>query len=103
MGEREWEKLYVVIMSGHQARYREVSSQYFHRLLREPESIGAQFETRIVHAESIWDEQAALKLLARHQIDSAASLAFFNNSTRLQEDLMSDAASGYLAELLPDS
>jgi hypothetical protein len=102
MGESEWRKLFVVISLGHQARYREVSSQYFHRLVHERESVGAHFETRIVHAESIWDEQAALKLLARHQVDSAASLAFFDNPWRLQEDLMSDAASTYLAVLLPD-
>ncbi len=102
MGESEWEKLSVVLLLGHQARYREVSSQYFHRLLREPESVGAQFESRIVHAESIWDDQAALKLLARHHVDSEASLAFFDNTTRLQEDLMSDAALTYLTVLLPD-
>jgi hypothetical protein len=102
MGESEWEKLFVVISLGHQARYREVSSQYFHKLVHERESVGAHFETRIVHAESIWDEQAALKLLARHRVDSAASLAFFDNPWRLQEDLMSDAASTYLAVLLPD-
>ena len=101
MGEREWEKLHVLLLSGHQARYREVSAQYFHRVLGEPETVGAQFESRIVHAESIWDEQAALKLLARHLVDSTASLAFFDSSRRLQEDLMSDAASTYLDELLP--
>jgi hypothetical protein len=101
MGESEWAKLFVVLMLGHQARYREVSSQYFHRLLHERESVGAYFEKRIVHAESLWDEQAALKLLARHIVDSAASRAFFDDASRLQEDLMSDAAEEYLIELLP--
>jgi hypothetical protein len=101
MGESEWDRLYVVLMLGHQARYREVSSQYFHRLLYEAESVGAYLEKRIVHAESLWDEQAALKLMARHIVDSAASRAFFDDSNRLQEDLMSDAAADYLVELLP--
>lgn len=102
MGESNWRRLYVVLMTGHQARYREVSSQYFHRLLHERESVGAHFEKRIVHAESIWDEQGAFKLLARHIVDSAASRAFFDDSSRLQEDLMSDAAADYLVELLPN-
>ena len=66
MGEVDWARLYVLLMIGHQARYREVSSQYFHRLLHERESVGAYFEKRIVHAESIWDEEGAFKLLARH-------------------------------------
>jgi len=102
MGENEWGKMNVVLLLGHQARYREVSSQYFHRLLRESESVGAHNESRIVHAESIWDDAAALKLLARHRVDSAASIAFFDDTSRLQEDLMSDAATTYLTVLLPD-
>jgi hypothetical protein len=101
MGEAEWDKLHILLLSSHQARYREVSAQYFHRLLDEPESVGAQFESRIIHAESIWDDQAALKLLARHLVDSTASLSFFDNAHRLQQDLMSDAATAYLDVLLP--
>lgn len=47
------------------------------------------------------NDQAALKLLARHLVDSTASLSFFDNAHRLQQDLMSDAATAYLDVLLP--
>lgn len=100
IGEPGWGSLYVVICAGHQARYRELTRQYFQKLLKEEELRGAQGENRVVYAEHIYEVDAALDLLARHINDRHASEAFFGTSTRLQEDLMSDAAAGYLAKLL---
>ena len=102
IANHEWRNLYVVICSGHQARYRETSKQYFQRLLHEPESTGAELENRVVYAESIWDESDALNLLAEHLVDRQASKVFFGSPTRLQEDLLADATSVHLAKLLPN-
>jgi hypothetical protein len=102
IGPENWESLYVIICAGHQARYREASKQYFQRLLREKEGEGGQHEDRVVYAEHIYDVDAAIDLLARHINDQQASIELFNNPTRLQEDLMSDSATDYLEELLPD-
>ena len=103
IGTESWKNVYVVICAGHQARYREASKQYFQRLLREKESLGADLENRVVYAEHIHDVEAALDLLARHIIDQRASVELFSDRTRLQQDLMSDGAAAYLRELLPNT
>ncbi|MDH3943423.1 MAG: hypothetical protein OEV06_04955 [Anaerolineae bacterium] len=100
VGEEQWDSLYVVICAGHQARYRELTRQYFQKLFHEGEMQGVQDENRVIYAEHIYDVDAALDLLARHINDRGASLAFFGSRTRLQEDLMSDAAAGYLEKIL---
>jgi hypothetical protein len=101
VGEEHWQNLHVVICSGHQARYRETSKQYFQRLLREPESHAAEQERRVIYAESAGDEAKALKLLAVHLVDQQAAEAFFNCATRLQQDVLADATAAYLEQLLP--
>lgn len=101
LGPENWQALYVVICGGHQARYREVTRQYFERLLHQQEGLGADREDRVVYAEHINEVEAALDLLARHIVDQTASVALFNSRTRLQQDLMADGAAAYLAELLP--
>ena len=101
MSQSVWRLLYVVICAGHQPRYRQTAKQYFQRLLHEKVGSDARFENRVIYAESIRDIPAALDLLARHIIDRQASVAFFDHSTRLQEDLLADAATSYVKELLP--
>jgi hypothetical protein len=100
LGPDAWEKVYVVICAAHQARYRETTKQYFQRLFHEAEGLGANFENRVVYAEHIHDNEAALQLLARHLVDRRTSVALFGDPTRLQEDLMSDGAADYLRVLL---
>ena len=95
----EWDKLHVVICAAHQARYREATKQYFLRLLGERESSGAGQEDRVIYGEHITELDAALDLLARHLVDRRASVELFNSRTRLQRDLMADAATAYLDEL----
>lgn len=102
LGDDRWENIYVVICAAHQGRYRETTLQYFQRLLYEQEGFSAKNEDRVVYAEHISEPQAALELLARHIVDQRASNDLFGDPTRLQEDLMSDGATAYLEELLPN-
>jgi hypothetical protein len=102
MGKDNWQLMYVVICAGHQARYRELTRQYFQKLLHDREGLGAQLEDRVIYAEHIHDVDAALDLLARHLNDQEASNTFFGDKTRLQQDLMSEGAAKYLDELLTD-
>jgi len=102
MGKDNWQSVYVVICAGHQARYRELTRQYFQKLLHEREGLDAQLEDRVIYAEHIHDAEAALDLLARHLNDQEASNTFFGDKTRLQQDLMSEGAAKYLDELLAD-
>lgn len=101
IGDENWDALYVVICAGHQARYRELTRQYFQKLLHEIDVVGGNMEDRVVYAEHIHEVDAALDLLARHINDQAASNTFFGDKMRLQQDLMSEGAAKYLDELLP--
>jgi hypothetical protein len=100
LGPKAWGKVYVVICAAHQARYRETTKQYFQRLFHEKEGVDVNYENRVIYAEHIHDNEAALRLLARHLVDQKSSLALFGNRTRLQEDLMSDGTAEYLQILL---
>ena len=102
MDDNDWDSVYVVICAGHQARYRELTRQYFQKLLKEEDGMGAGLEKRVIYAEHIHDEDAALDLLARHINDQEASRTFFGDKLRLQQDLMSEGAADYLKELLGD-
>lgn len=100
LGDAKWQSTYVVLGDYHQPRYRNAAGQYFDRVLHEQEGIGAEFENRIVYAEGILDLGGAVDLLARHLIDQHASQLIFGDKSRLQKDLLADAAGVYLEELL---
>lgn len=102
LGEKKWSKIYVVICRGHQMRNRQATKQYFLRLLHEREGMAAELEDRVVYVEGCREVAAALDTLARHIIDQQSSRIFFGDRHRLQTDLLADAASEYLKELLPD-
>lgn len=86
----------MVISSAHQPRHGEVVTQYFERVFNEFQGDAAEREDRIVYAESIFEEPAALRLLAAHILDRKISSAFFRNPRRLQSDALMDAASSWL-------
>lgn len=102
MTAAQWDALYVVICSGHQARYRLATVQYFDRLFGEEEGTGASNEDRVIYGENIHGFDVAMDLLARHLMDQRTSLDFFGNKTRMQADLMADAAEFYLDELFSE-
>jgi len=96
-------KLYVVIGSSHQARYRELSVQYFDRVLHEQSDGSALSENRLVFAESVFSEKGCLSVLARHIIDQEVGLVFFGDRYRMQRDLLSDAATKYITIFFPNT
>ncbi|MDB5272866.1 MAG: hypothetical protein JWO58_1233 [Chitinophagaceae bacterium] len=95
-------RLYVVIGSSHQARYRELTVQYFDKVLSERSDGSAQSENRLVFAESVFNEAGCLSMLARHIIDQEIGLVFFGDPYRMQRDLLSDAASKYIRLIFPE-
>lgn len=101
--EQDLQKLLVVIGSSHQARYRELSVQYFDKVLHEQSDGSALTENRLVFAESVFSESGCLSVLARHIIDQQIGLDFFGNKYRMQRDLLSDAATKYISQLFPES
>jgi len=99
LGEERWADLYVVICANHQPRYREAASQYFARLLHEPEGFAAEREERLLYGEGLNEVDAALDLLARHIVDQRASRLLFGDRRHLQKDLLADVAMAQLKEL----
>ena len=73
----------------------QLALQYFQRMLGEPEGL------RLVYAEGLWSEPAALQLLGTHLLDAEIATAFFGEPRRLHRDLLADAAAEYLTTLLP--
>jgi hypothetical protein len=102
IGPDDWQKVYVVICAAHQARYRETTKQYFQRLFHEDESLDASTENHVIYAEHVYENEAALQLLARHLVDQKTSLVLFGDRKRLQEDLMADGAAAYLDTLFTE-
>ena len=103
IGEEAFNKMYVVIGSSHQARYRELSVQYFDKVLHERSGASALTENRLVFAESVFNEAGCLSMLARHIIDQEIGLNFFGDRYRMQRDLLSDAASKYIHLLFSET
>jgi hypothetical protein len=87
----EWNALHVIMIGPHMPREREISMQFFERLLDEPTE-----GRRVIYAEALWKEKDALNLLATHIVDEAAGQAFFGDPMRMHRDLLSDAATAYL-------
>ena len=96
LSPEEWSHLHVLIVGPHMPRQDLVVTQYFLRLLREPAE-----GRRVVYAESLWQEPAALDLLGTHLIDGGIGEAFFGDYGRMHRDLLGDAAKQYLPHLLP--
>ena len=95
-GPREWDHLHVLIIGPHMPRENFVVMQYFLRLLHEPRE-----GRRVVYAESLWQESQALDLLGTDLLDGSVGEAFFGDYMRMHRDLLGDAASHYLRDLLP--
>ncbi|MET0284145.1 MAG: hypothetical protein ABW352_06735 [Polyangiales bacterium] len=95
LSREQIERLQVVVTGNHQARIRSLPMQYFRARLREPEGE----ERRVTYAEAVSSEQEALALLGTRALDRAIADAFFGDPTRMQRDLLGDAAHDLLAEL----
>jgi hypothetical protein len=96
LSPQEWNQLHVLIVGPHMPREALVVTQYFLRLLHEP-----QEGRRVVYAESLWEEPKALDLLGTHLLDGSVGDAFFGDYMRMHRDLLGDAARQYLPRLLP--
>jgi hypothetical protein len=99
----EWSHLVVINVSGHQPRYRNVETQYFHWLLGDGGSSWSYpGETlRLIYAETLNRGEDATDILASAAIDAAAGEAFFNNPWRMSEDVLSEGAASCIAALPP--
>ena len=101
MDPDEKSAFFVVVGGVHQARANNIQMQYFQALLG-AESL--ENDRRVIYAESIRDARGALDLLGTHILDRAIAIDFFASPTRMQRDLLGDAAKGILPTLtLPNA
>lgn len=91
LGPLKWQKLKVVVVSGHMPRDRHALMQYFEKILGEKEEGG-----RVIYSEGAADEETALMLIATHDLDRSIAVNFFNEKERMHRDLLCDGASKYL-------
>jgi hypothetical protein len=101
LSEDGWNKLVVVNRARHQARYRNVATQYFHWLFGDtgPEWSYPGESMRVIYAESLGPQEDASDELATVIIDADASAAFFGNPWRLSEDILSEGATACIQQL----
>lgn len=91
LSAEEWAKMRIVVLGSQMPRKDNLAVQYFARLLGETGE-----GRRIVYAEGLGDEKRALSLLGTHLLDREIATAFFDDPTRMDRDLLSDAATEYL-------
>ena len=85
--------LTIVVTGDHQARERNLATQYF----RSRTSRWRDGEERVLYAENVEDLEGALQLVGTQSLDAALAGAFFGDRTRLQRDVLGDAAKRQLA------
>jgi len=101
IGEEQWARTHVVVSVARQARAREITVQYFERVLGERMGEGASQEGRLVVAEE-FNRGQVLDQLAAHVLDQEAGGILLGNPKRLQLDALAEAATQVLEEMRPE-
>jgi len=87
----EWGRLQVIVVGSQMPRRGNLDVQYFAHLL------GLKGEgPRLTYAEALWEEPAAIRLLASRLVDREVGRIFFDDDQRMFRDLLGDAAAEYL-------
>ena len=92
--EAEWQRVFVVIPGVAAARKENLAVQYFSKALRQRGE-----GSRIIYAESSFEESEALKQLGVHLLSRDIGLAFFDDPWRMHRDLLATASGTYLDQL----
>jgi hypothetical protein len=101
VGAEAWPTLVAVILTTHQARAREVTVQYFERLLGDHLTEGALGEQRLVVLEGAPKEATAESTMTAHLVDQRLSSLLFDDPLFLQSDVLGKSAGGPLDKMFP--
>ena len=104
MTPAERAQLRAVVAVSHMSRPGNVAMQYFSVALGESwegrfDQEDLQPGKRVLAAESAVDEAEAFGLLATHALDARVASRFFGEKTRMERDLLADAAERILTEM----
>ena len=81
---KERSSYHVVVAGNHQARERSLGMQYFRKLIGDDE--------RVTYAENASSVDEAVEVVAKQKFDRRLSVEFFGERTRMERDLLGDAA-----------
>jgi hypothetical protein len=87
----EWEKLHVILTTGHMPRRHLSAFQFFCDYLNEKEE-----GKRVIVMEGVDTEEAGLDLLVTHILDGHIAVDFFNEPWIMHSDLLSGGAHAWL-------
>jgi hypothetical protein len=93
MGESDWDRAKIVVLGVRQARVDNLQFAYFQRVLG-----ASAVDKRLFYAEGLSTEQLGLDLLGTILLDRGVSTAFFGDESRMERDVLGDAAAAYLDE-----
>jgi hypothetical protein len=104
MTPEERARLRAVVAASHMSRPGNVALQYFSVTLGESwegrfDQEDLQPGKRVLAAETAFDEAAAFELVATHALDASVAVRFFGEESRMQRDLLADAAERLLAKM----
>jgi len=104
MTPEERARLRAVVAASHMSRPGNIALQYFSVALGERwegrfDQEDLQPGKRVLAAETAFDEAAAFELLATHALDASVAVRFFGEESRMQRDLLADAAERLLAKM----
>jgi hypothetical protein len=91
---QEREAVIVVVAGAHQARARSLPMQFFRQELGETQGP----ERRVLYAESATSLEQVRTLVGTLLLDRELAIGFFGDPTRLQRDVLGDAAAAQLAK-----
>lgn len=95
LSPEQWQEVCVLVLGPYMAREGEIFLQYFAKILDTP----MQSDRRLVYFEG-HDLQSAYDRLGTTMLDAVASDAIFGDRERLHRDVLADATTKYLDELL---
>ena len=101
VGAEAWPKVVAVISTSHQARAREVTVQYFERLLGDHLTEGALGEQRLVMLEGAGQKGTAESVMTGHLVDQRLSALLFDDPLFLQSDVLGKFAGRHLDRMFP--
>jgi hypothetical protein len=98
MGPGAWDDLHVMVLGPKTPRAGNLQFEYFARVMGR-DAAGE----RLVYAEGIFAPEPAMNLLGTLLQDRAAADIVFDDPTRLDRDLLADAAAAYLDRLFGEA
>jgi len=101
VGPEAWSQLVVLVSTAHQARAREISVQYFERLVGDHMAEGAVGEQRLVVTEGSYKNGVPEARMAAHIVDQRLGVLLFDDPLLMQRDVMGNFVGVHLDRLFP--